>query len=302
MYLHEDREAFKEVIEQVAEDSGRAAVVIEKDYYVTMILRLLSQKLSNVVFKGGTSLSKGFKAINRFSEDIDITFDEHIGEARRKKLKNEVLKGVSEELGMPISNWKETQSDRDYNAYYFSYESVWGIEDDRLMSSVKMETALGSYAFPTEMVSIGSYIFDYFVKRDRLDLAEKYMLDVFEMKLQSIERTYIDKIFALCDYYMQGKSKRYSRHLYDIYKLTGKIDVENALANLYNEIRQHRKKMKNCPSSGDEVNIPKLINGFCDDDFFKNDYQEITNYFSDDYVAYEDTIAQMRRLAELLAQ
>ncbi len=302
MYLHEDREAFKEVIEQVAEDSGRAAVVIEKDYYVTMILRLLSQKLSNVVFKGGTSLSKGFKAINRFSEDIDITFDEHIGEARRKKLKNEVLKGVSEELGMPISNWKETQSDRDYNAYYFSYESVWGIEDDRLLSSVKMETALGSYAFPTEMVSIGSYIFDYFVKRDRLDLAEKYMLDVFEMKLQSIERTYIDKIFALCDYYMQGKSKRYSRHLYDIYKLTGKIDVENALANLYNEIRQHRKKMKNCPSSGDEVNIPKLINGFCDDDFFKNDYQEITNYFSDDYVAYEDTIAQMRRLAELLAQ
>lgn len=63
MYLHENREMFKEVIEQVAEASGRLAVVIEKDYYVTMILRLLSQKLSNVVFKGGTSLSKGFKAI-----------------------------------------------------------------------------------------------------------------------------------------------------------------------------------------------------------------------------------------------
>lgn len=302
MYLHEDRETFKEVIEQVAEDSGRAVVVIEKDYYVTMILHLLSQKLSNVVFKGGTSLSKGFKVINRFSEDIDITFDEHIGEARRKKLKNEVLKGVSEALGMPISNWKETQSDRDYNAYYFTYESVWGIEDDRMLSSVKLETALGSYAFPTEMVSIGSYIGDYFVKRDRLDLAEKYMLDAFEMKLQSIERTYIDKIFALCDYYMQGISKRYSRHLYDIYKLTGKIDVENALANLYDEIREHRKKMKNCPSSGNGVNIPKLINAFCDDDFFKNDYKEITNYFSDDYVAYEDTIAQMRKLAELLVE
>lgn len=57
-----------------------------------------------MVFKGGTSLSKGFKAINRFSEDIDITFDKHIGEARRKKLKNVVLKGISEELGMPISN------------------------------------------------------------------------------------------------------------------------------------------------------------------------------------------------------
>ena len=38
----------------------------------------------------------------------------------------------------------------------------------------------------------------------------------------------------------------------------------------------------------------------CDDDFFKNDYQEITNYFSDDYIAYEDTIEQMRKLAEML--
>jgi predicted nucleotidyltransferase component of viral defense system len=125
MYLHEDKEAFKEVIEQVVEDTGRTAAVIEKDYYVTMILRLLSQKLPNVVFKGGTSLSKGFKAINRFSEDIDITFDEHIGEARRKKLKNVVLIGISEELDMPISNWDNTQSDRDYNAYYFSYHRLF---------------------------------------------------------------------------------------------------------------------------------------------------------------------------------
>lgn len=84
MYLHEDKEIFKDIIEQVAEDTGRAVAIIEKDYYVTMLLRLLSKKLSNVVFKGGTSLSKGFKVINRFSEDIDITFDEHIGEARRK--------------------------------------------------------------------------------------------------------------------------------------------------------------------------------------------------------------------------
>lgn len=158
MYLHKDKETFKEIIEQVADDTGRAAVVIEKDYYVTMILRLLSQKLSNVVFKGGTSLSKGFKAINRFSEDIDITFDEHIGEARRKKLKNVVLKEISEELGMPISNWNYTQSDRDYNAYFFTYESVWGMEDDRMLPSVKLETALGSYAFPTEIVPIGSFL------------------------------------------------------------------------------------------------------------------------------------------------
>ena len=49
-----------------------------------------------------------------------------------------------------------------------------------------------------------------------------------------------------------------------------------------------------------QIAFPELINAFCDDDFYKNDYQEITNYFSDDYVAYEDTIEQMRKLAEII--
>ena len=51
MYLHEDMEKFKELIEQVSEETGKTVVVIEKDYYVTMILRLLSKELPNVVFK-----------------------------------------------------------------------------------------------------------------------------------------------------------------------------------------------------------------------------------------------------------
>jgi len=100
MYLHRDRETFKDIIEQAADSSGRTPAVVEKDYYVTLILKLLSEQLSQCVFKGGTSLSKGFHVIDRFSEDIDITFNEHIGESRRKKLKNVVLKGISEELGM----------------------------------------------------------------------------------------------------------------------------------------------------------------------------------------------------------
>ena len=126
------------------------------------------------------------------------------------------------------------------------------------------------------------------------------MLETFEMKLQSIERTFIDKIFALCDYYMQGKSKRYSRHLYDVYKLSDKIDVKKSLVNLYKEIREHRKKMGHCPSAADGVNISKAINDFCNENFYKDDYQEITDYFSDDYVAYEDTITRMREIARLL--
>ena len=297
MYLHRDRETFKDMVEQAADGNGRTPAVVEKDYYVTLILKLLSEQLAECVFKGGTSLSKGFHVIDRFSEDIDITFKEHIGESRRKKLKNVVLKGISEELGMPVANWEETQSDRDYNAYLFSYESVFGLQDDRLPQYVKLETALGSYSFPTQTVEIRNYIGDYLEGRGRTDLAEQFSLGRFSMNLQSLERTYIDKVFALCDYYLQGKSKRYSRHLYDIYKLTPRIEFNDEFAVLVREVREHRSKMRICPSADETVDVPVVISEFCDNSFYREDYQAITDYFAKDAVSYDDVIGQMRTLA-----
>lgn len=300
MYLHEDKESFKDIVEQVSNEIGRTPVVVEKDYYVTLVLKLLSEKLNNCVFKGGTSLSKGFHAIDRFSEDIDITFSEHIGETRRKKLKNIVLKGIGEELGMPIINWEHTQSDRDYNAYQFAYESVFGMKDDRMPQYVKLETALGSYSFPTQVVEIGNYIGDYFIEKGREDLAEKFLLSRFSMKLQALERTYIDKIFALCDYYLQGKAKRYSRHLYDIYKLTPMIKVNDSFLELVGEIREHRAKMSICPSAKENVDVSAIVMEFCDNAFFQEDYQTITDYFTADYVSYEDAISNMRHVVKII--
>ena len=297
MYLHRDRETFKDMVEQAADGNGRTPAVVEKDYYVTLILKLLSEQLAECVFKGGTSLSKGFHVIDRFSEDIDITFKEHIGESRRKKLKNVVLKGISEELGMPVANWEETQSDRDYNAYLFSYESVFGLQDDRLPQYVKLEIALGSYSFPTQTVEIRNYIGDYLEGRGRTDLAEQFSLGRFSMNLQSLERTYIDKVFALCDYYLQGKSKRYSRHLYDIYKLTPLIEFNDGFAVLVREVREHRSKMRICPSADETVDVPAVILEFCDNSFYREDYQSITDYFAEDTVPYDDVIGQMRTLA-----
>lgn len=297
MYLHRDREKFRDIIEQAADSSGRTPAVVEKDYYVTLILKLLSEQLDKCVFKGGTSLSKGFHVIDRFSEDIDITFNEHIGESRRKKLKNVVLKGISEELGMPVANWEDTQSDRDYNAYLFSYESVFGLQDDRLPQYVKLETALGSYSFPTQAVEIRNYIGDYLERRGRTDLAEQFSLGRFSMNLQSLERTYIDKVFALCDYYLQGRSKRCSRHLYDIYKLTPLIKFDDGFAVLIEEVREHRSRMQVCPSAKDTVDVPAVILEFCDNSFYREDYQAVTSYFAADAVSYDEAIGQMRVIA-----
>ena len=77
MFLHEEnRELFKDMLTISSEKIGIRKDIVEKDYYVTMILRLLAESSDKIVFKGGTSLSKAFEIIDRFSEDIDITFTE----------------------------------------------------------------------------------------------------------------------------------------------------------------------------------------------------------------------------------
>ena len=92
MLLHKDREQFEAVLNAVSNELGVPVSIVEKDYYVTMILKQLALKAPGCVFKGGTSLSKCHHAINRFSEDIDITFSDKLSQGERQKLKNQVIR------------------------------------------------------------------------------------------------------------------------------------------------------------------------------------------------------------------
>lgn len=125
MHLHEDKTVFKQMIQQASKMSGTTEEFVEKDYYATMFLHLLSEKLPEAVFKGGTSLSKCHKVIKRFSEDIDIAFCDIVSQGKRKKIK-ECITEIAIELGMLIPNLEKTRSRRDYNKYILQYES--GIE------------------------------------------------------------------------------------------------------------------------------------------------------------------------------
>lgn len=290
MYLHNDKELFNDIVALTAERIGQAQDIVEKDYYVTIILKKLSTCEYPICFKGGTSLSKAYGVIDRFSEDIDITFTEHLGESRRKKLKYNILKPIADELGLEIANWDSIESDKDYNHYDMAYRSI--IEDPFLATYVKLETALMSYAFPTVEHKISNYIYQA-LKDEEPDLLEEYELTPFTMRVQSLERTLIDKIFALCDYYIQDKAARNSRHLYDIYKISKEVTVDNDFHKLILEVRAHRQGMKNniAPAADESINISELIKKFCDEDFYADDYEKTTkNLISDDF-SYEDVKA-----------
>lgn len=78
MKLHEDKNAFRVLLEQVHERTGYRTDVLEKDYYVVLMLRELAEKQRAglpAYFKGGTALYKALKTTNRFSEDIDLSVD-----------------------------------------------------------------------------------------------------------------------------------------------------------------------------------------------------------------------------------
>lgn len=293
MYLHkENKELFRDIISIVSERKNVTTDIVEKDYYVTMILYLLSQKEIEVIFKGGTSLSKAYGVIDRFSEDIDITFKEHLGESRRKKLKYNILKPIAEDLEIEIKNWKDIESDKNYNHYDFYYNSVSDNSNFSGMSPfVKLETALMSYSFPTERRQISNYIYDT-LKNEEPELIKKYNLIPFEMSVQCINRTLADKIFAVCDYYLQGKAQRNSRHLYDIFKLLNYVEIDEEFVELMMKVREHRKTVgeKIAPAANENVDILQLAREIYDSRFYENDYHNTTENIISDEIDYSIVI------------
>ena len=162
---------------------------------------------------------------------------------------------------------------------------------------MKLETALVSYSFPTEVKPVGSVIYDA-IKESAPDIIADYGLEPFTMQVQCVVRTFIDKIYALCDYYLEGKTKRFSRHLYDLYKLYPTITIDDSFKELVEQVREHRSQLSICPAAKDGVNIKSLIYEFLDNEFYKSDYETITRTLISDDVRYEQASVTLREIAD----
>lgn len=297
MYLHkDDRDLFQDMVSITSETLSLPIQIVEKDYYVTVILRLLAESNDNVVFKGGTSLSKAYHVIDRFSEDVDITFTEHLGEGKRKTLKYKIMKKISEELSLPILNWNRIESDKNYNHYDYSYNPVDSVTS-LLTPYVKVETALMGYAFPTEEKMITNLIYQVFHDSNR-ELLEHAGLMPFTIKVQALSRTLIDKMFALCDYYMLNKASRNSRHLYDIYKLSEVVQMDDSFRTLISRVRTQRAQMseKTAPSARKYGNIRDISNKIVSSGFYRKDYEEQTSMLLSQQIPYDRVILRYDKL------
>ncbi len=295
-WLHENREEFLNAVLYAAEINKLNPVVVEKDYYVTLILRGLKEKLPFIVFKGGTSLSKCYKVIKRFSEDIDVTIDTKLTQGQMGKVKD-VIKAVACSLGLAIPNINETRSRRSYNKYLLSYETVLKDSDIGLQPAVILETSFSEVSFPTVIIPVRSYLGDM-LQVEEPDMVEKFSLSPFEMKVQGLDRTLIDKVFAICDYYLKGDVRRHSRHVYDIYKLLPLVPQTEAFKDLAKEVRSVRAMTNICPSAQPCIDVSELLNKLIQNDIYKEDYDSITSRILEENVRYETAIMAVKSLAD----
>ena len=295
-FLHNDKKTFEQAVELVVTKQNLRPEIVEKDYYVTMILKLLSERLPFIVFKGGTSLSKCHKAINRFSEDIDITIDTVISQGQKKKVK-EAIEEVSYLLGLSIPNLDETRSRRDYNRYDIAYSSIQEVKDFAVQPMVFLETSYTAVSFPVVELDVHNYIGDMMVE-EAPEYIEQYQLSPFKMKVQCLDRTLADKVFAICDYYLQGKVNGHSRHLYDIFKLLPLVPQNEEFKNLVRDVRTVRAESPVCPSAKEDVDVPSLLKKIIEENAYRPDYNNVTEKLLEEDLKYDDVIVALKTITE----
>ncbi|MDR2532290.1 MAG: nucleotidyl transferase AbiEii/AbiGii toxin family protein [Oscillospiraceae bacterium] len=295
MILHKDVKVFQRIIDELAAqmnlDDG---VIIEKDYYVTYFLSEIAKRQPGIIFKGGTFLSKCHKIINRFSEDVDLSVEpktDKVTESQRKKLKADILE-IIEEAGFILENPEDVRSRRDFNQYIINYNSgLLNEENSFLEPNLIVETSVFIKTFPSEEKEVSSLIYHYLKAENADEQIEMYELKPFKMTVQALERTFVDKIFAIADYYMRKESaERLSRHIYDLYKIYPEIKFDETFAKLVAEVREVCKPWNLCVSAQDGVDIQGVLRKIVKEDYYKQDYEQITQNMLFEDVKYESVI------------
>lgn len=275
------KDEWKEIIETISIETSRTFYMIEKDIIQSMFLFELSKCDFPFVFKGGTSLSKAFNLIERFSEDIDLSSSRKLSSKDKKSSYTYILE-IGKKLGLTLDNSQDVKSGYDYNKYIFKYTSLL----DDLPLEIIVETSYYQPVYPIINHTIYSLV-GKFCKKQNIKLPIPFIEGEFKMDVQSLERTFIDKVFAVCDYKIQNMMDRDSRHLYDIAKIYPYIIIDKEFTNFIKKVRLDRTKSKNNPSANDQYNINELLNEIITTRFFEKDYNFLTTKLLYEHYPYD---------------
>ena len=296
MLLSNNKELFIELVNRIFEKTNIQRAFIEKDFLAISILKELVSRNEKFVFKGGTSLSVCQKVINRFSEDIDISYlDEHITVGQRKQIKQAFFDSI-EAVSLKVSNADNIRSRRVFNRYLCPYVSLFGGKDDQVI----VEWATQTPSFPIEEKTAQTIIGQYLESIGRDDLVKQYGLERFTVKTITKERTLVDKIFAICDYHISGKLDRQSRHIYDIHQLLPLVKLDDEFLALFNRVKEYRVNLDTCYSAKEGQTVSSLLDALIEKGTYRSDYNNRTFPLLYDGVTYNTAISSIKLISEFL--
>ncbi len=234
MRLHENKELFQDAVLATAQLLNIPEIYIEKDYWVTVVLHKIfhSEMADEVVFKGGTALSKCHKLIERFSEDIDVVVLKHEGEndnQLKKKIRTvgKIVESIMPEINMPELTNKKGKIRKTVHQYEKTFKGNFGQVREHIVFEA---TWLGD-SDPHTSENINSYIYEMMQNQGQSNLIEEYEMQPFKLEVLSKEKTLCEKIMSLVRF--SQKENPYAelankiRHIYDIHMMLKNEDVNS---------------------------------------------------------------------------
>lgn len=311
----DERRAMIQAVSQAKQIDEASA---EKDWWVTAVLyAMFHTSISEyLLFKGGTSLSKGWNIINRFSEDIDLalnrdyflnvkklscascTSNTQIHNLREKgqdfllgEFKSE-LNNKLKALGLDVivlgdnevldenGEPRKVPHDKDPSVLYVQYPSLYNSQASYAIPTIKIEISVLSMSEPFEMRRISSLVEQVF---DGEDVDSDFVQTI---RTVSPARTFLEKAFLLCEEYQKDKPRTHlmTRHFYDLEKLMQTPYGEMALKDiaLYHEIVEHRRKFYHVGYVDYDKELPANIQIVPDEELmpaYEIDYNEMKESF-----------------------
>lgn len=290
----------RSLIERVSHAMSIDASAAEKDWWVSTVLYAVfhSSIADYALFKGGTSLSKGWDIISRFSEDVDIALDKNFflevkkwGCAKcesntqihnlREKSQDFLFSEYKKELAIKLRdmgldmvqvlNENEMRleqgmrgnvaHDKDPSVIYVKYPSLYTSDKSYSRPVVKIEISCLSMAVPFEIKRITSLIEQINAGPFGDNVDNDY---IHEIRTVSPTRTFLEKVFLLAEEFMkkdEPRVSRMSRHLYDIEKLSHTEYMDKALSDreLYMQIIRHRERFYHLGYVDYDKLLPEVI-------------------------------------------
>jgi hypothetical protein len=318
--LPEERK--KLIFEQSGARSGLPAAAVEKDWWVTLVLQCIfeSEFAKAIVFKGGTSLSKGWDLIQRFSEDIDLAIDrkqfgfsrETLSKNQRDKLRKTIRAFVLDEFTPALEDLlKEKGAEVTLNVEENPNSDA---DPSRIEIYYPELTKRVSYLPPRVLVEVSARsLFEPFENRliqpiinPELNSIELGLIE-FEVPCVLPQRTFLEKIFLLHEEFQRNtkelRADRLSRHLYDLHKMMDEGLAKLALqdTDLYKGIIDHREQFTRLKGIDYANHLPGNVNLIPS--------SEVINLWEKDYRAMKESMIHeesvsfdelMNRMKELM--